>query len=121
MSTFKFNLLFMNPQKKGVVIKVYIVTPKKPNSARRSVTKILLVNNFSLLSYITGIGHNLRKHSMVLVIGGGARDLPGVSYSCVRNSFDLLGVINRKTRRSIYGAAKPDELKTKIRRKFRQI
>lgn len=113
------SLLFC-PQLKGSITKTRIVTPKKPNSARRPVAKVLLTNKKSILAHIPGIGHNLRKHSTVLVRGGGARDLPGVRYSCVRGSFDLLGVVNRVKRRSIYGVQIPDSLKKKIRRKFRQ-
>lgn len=115
-----FSILFNNPFVKGTVLRVFIVTPKKPNSARRPVAKILLSNNYSCLSYIPGIGHNLKKHCLVLIRNGGARDLPGVSRSCVRGVFDFLGLLNRNKRRSIYGSKKSDDLKKKIRKKFRQ-
>ena len=115
-----FSILFNNPFVKGTVIRVFIVTPKKPNSARRPVAKILLNNNYFCLSYIPGIGHNLKKHCLVLIRNRGARDLPGVSRSCVRGVFDFLGVLNKNKRRSIYGSKKNDDLKKKIRKKFRQ-
>jgi len=115
-----FSILFNNPFVKGTVIRVFIVTPKKPNSARRPVAKILLNNNYFCLSYIPGIGHNLKKHCLVLIRNGGARDLPGVSHSCVRGVFDFSGILNRNKRRSIYGSKKNDDLKKKVRKKFRQ-
>jgi small subunit ribosomal protein S12 len=117
----KLSLLGGNPQKKGVVLKPRIVTPKKPNSARRPVVKVILSNKNYLVAHIPGIGHNLRKHSTVLIRGGGARDLPGVSYTCVRGAYDLAGVLNRNKRRSIYGIPTKEHLKKKLRRKFRQV
>jgi small subunit ribosomal protein S12 len=116
----KFGPLRGNPQARGVVMRARIVTPKKPNSARRPVVKVVLVNKNRVTAHIPGIGHNLRRHSTVLVRGGGARDLPGVSYSCVRGVFDLAGVLNRTMRRSIYGVPLKEHLKKKVRRKFRQ-
>jgi small subunit ribosomal protein S12 len=93
-----------SPQHKGIVFRVCIVTPKKPNSARRQVVKAAFVGNTkSVLSYVPGIGHNLRKHSDVLVRGGGAHDLPGVRYSCIRGVLGLAGVTAKTKRRSIYG------------------
>jgi len=115
-----FSILFNNPFVKGMATKVLIITPKKPNSARRPVAKILLNNNYSCLAHIPGIGHNLKKHCLVLIRYGGARDLPGVSYTCVRGVFDFLGIVNKNKRRSIYGSKKNDNLKKKVRRKFRQ-
>lgn len=109
-----------NPQARGVVMRARIVTPKKPNSARRPVVKVVLVNKNRVTAHIPGIGHNLRRHSTVLVRGGGARDLPGVSYTCVRGVFDLAGVLNKTKRRSIYGVPLKEHLKKKVRRKFRQ-
>jgi small subunit ribosomal protein S12 len=113
----KKNVLFLvfykmefNPFVRGSVIKTSVVTPRKPNSARRPIAKILLINKNSVLSHIPGIGHNLRKHSLVLIRGGGARDLPMVSHSCVRGCYDLIGVLNRVTRRSIYGIKKNKNL-----------
>jgi small subunit ribosomal protein S12 len=116
----KYTKLENNPQVKGITIKTRVATPKKPNSARRAVAKINLMNLNSLVAYIPGIGHNLRKHSMVLIRGGNTRDLPGVSYKCIRGVFDLASVQNRFTRRSLYGVDRPEHLKLKIRRKFRQ-
>jgi len=110
-----------NPFSKGITIKVFIITPKKPNSARRSVIKTEISIFKKVLAYIPGIGHNLKKHSLVLVSGRGARDLPGVSYRCIRGKYDLSGVLNRLSRRSIFGIKLADNLKKKIRRKFRQI
>lgn len=117
---FKSNKLEHNPQVKGITIKTRVATPKKPNSARRPVAKINLMNLNSVVSHIPGIGHNLRKHSMVLVRGGNVKDLPGVSFKCIRGVFDLASVQNRFTRRSLYGVDRPENLKLKIRRKFRQ-
>jgi small subunit ribosomal protein S12 len=116
----KFGPLKGNPQARGVVMRARIVTPKKPNSARRPVVKVVLVNKNRVTAHIPGIGHNLRRHSTVLIRGGGARDLPGVSYSCIRGVFDLAGVLNRTMRRSIYGVPLKEHLKKKVRRKFRQ-
>jgi small subunit ribosomal protein S12 len=79
------------------------------------------MNSYTITSYIPGIGHNLRKHSLVLIQGGGCRDLPGVNYKCIRGVFDFSKVLNRNNRRSIYGIPRPDHLKLKVRRKFRQI
>lgn len=115
-----FGILNKNPQKKGIVLKTRIITPKKPNSARRPVVKLSLVNKKQTVAHIPGIGHNLRKHSNILIRGGGARDLPGVSYTCVRGVYDLSGVLNKQRRRSIYGVSIPENKKLKLRRKFRQ-
>lgn len=115
-----YSILLNNPFVKGTIIKVLIITPKKPNSARRPVAKVQLSNGFFCLAYIPGIGHNLKRHCMVLIRNGGARDLPGVSFKCVRGVFDFLGLTNKNKRRSIYGCKRSDELKKKIRRKFRQ-
>lgn len=115
-----FGILNKNPQKKAIVIKTRIVTPKKPNSARRPVAKISLLNKKQTIAHIPGINHNLRKHSNTLIRGGGARDLPGVSYTCIRGVYDLSSVLNRKRRRSIYGVSIPENKKKKLRRKYRQ-
>jgi small subunit ribosomal protein S12 len=109
------------PQVRGTVRRARIVTPRKPNSARRPVAKVMLVNNKRVTAHIPGIGHNLRPHSQVLIRGGGARDLPGVRYTCVRGVYDLNGVVGKRHRRSIYGIQRPAELKTKVRRKFRNL
>lgn len=114
------SILLNNPFLKGTVLKILIITPKKPNSARRPVAKVILNNNYSCLAHIPGIGHNLKKHCMVLIKKNGARDLPGVSFTCTRGVYDFLGLINKTKRRSIYGSKKSDDLKKKIRKKFRQ-
>jgi len=110
-----------NPQKKGVVKKARIVTPRKPNSARRPVAKIILSNERNLIAHLPGSGHNIRPHSNVLVRGGGARDLPGVRYSCIRGVYDFASLFEKRKRRSIYGVKKPMPISgiKKIRRKFR--
>jgi len=112
-------ILNKKPQIKGVVLKVRITTPRKPNSARRPVVKVLLSSKVQRVAHIPGKGHNLRKHSEVLVSGVGARDLPGVHFSCVRGVYDLSPVVGKIRRRSVYGVKKPDSLKKKLRRRFR--
>lgn len=107
------------PQSGGNVFRPRIVTPKKPNSARRPAVKAFLHNNKHVVAHIPGIGHNLRRHSKILVRGGGARDLPGVRHTCVRGVYDFLGVKNKLYRRSLYGVKRPSHLVTKIRRCFR--
>ena len=95
------------PQRRGVCVRVYTTTPKKPNSALRKVAKVRLTNGFEIISYIGGEGHNLQEHSVVLVRGGRVKDLPGVRYHIVRGSLDLQGVKDRKQSRSKYGAKRP--------------
>lgn len=92
------------PQKRGVCIRVYTTTPKKPNSALRKVARVRLVNGMEVTSYIPGIGHNLQEHSIVLIRGGRVKDLPGVRYKVIRSALDTAGVSNRKQGRSKYGA-----------------
>lgn len=94
---------FDSPQKRGVVTLVKTMTPKKPNSALRKVARIKLSNKMEVTAYIQGVGHSLSEHGIVLVRGGRVRDLPGVKYHLVRGKYDLQGVENRKTSRSIYG------------------
>lgn len=113
------SILFNRPQVKGVVIKVRITTPRKPNSARRPVVKVLLSTKKQRVAHIPGKGHNLRKHSEVLISGVGARDLPGVHFSCIRGVYDLSPVVGKVRRRSVYGVKRPDNLKKKLRRRFR--
>ncbi len=91
------------PQKRGVCLRVYTTTPKKPNSALRKVAKVRLVNGYEIIAYIPGIGHNLDEHSIVLVRGGRVKDLPGVRYHIIRGALDASGVDNRKQGRSKYG------------------
>jgi len=95
------------PQKRGVCIRVYTTTPKKPNSALRKVARVRLTNAMEVTSYIPGIGHNLQEHSVVLIRGGRVKDLPGVRYHIVRGTMDTVGVQNRKQGRSKYGAKRP--------------
>lgn len=104
---------------KGVVTKVRITTPRKPNSARRPVAKVLLSNKKRRIVHIPGKGHNLRKHSEVLISGVGARDLPGVHFSCIRGVYDFSPISSKTRRRSIYGVKRPDLLKKKLKRRFR--
>ena len=92
------------PQKRGVCVRVYTTTPKKPNSALRKVCRVKLTNGFEVTSYIPGIGHNLQEHSIVLIRGGRVKDLPGVRYHTIRGTLDTQGVQNRKQSRSKYGA-----------------
>ncbi len=95
------------PQRRGVCLRVYTTTPKKPNSALRKVARVRLTNGQEVTSYIGGEGHNLQEHSVVLVRGGKVKDLPGVRYHIVRGSLDTQGVQNRKQARSKYGSKKP--------------
>jgi len=95
------------PQKRGVCLRVYTTTPKKPNSALRKVARVRLSNGFEVTAYIPGEGHNLQEHSVVLLRGGRVKDLPGVRYHILRGNLDTQGVVNRKQRRSLYGAKKP--------------
>ncbi len=98
-----------NPFKRGVCIKVYTTTPKKPNSAVRKIAKVKLSNKMEVLAYIPGIGHNLQEHSVVLIRGGRVKDLPGVRYHIVRGKYDAAGVQKRMRGRSKYGAKKPSK------------
>ena len=95
------------PQKRGVCVRVYTSTPKKPNSALRKVARVRLTNGIEVTTYIPGIGHNLQEHSIVLIRGGRVKDLPGVRYHVVRGTLDSTGVENRKQSRSKYGAKRP--------------
>ena len=95
------------PQRRGVCVRVYTTTPKKPNSALRKVARVRLTSGYEVSAYIPGIGHNLQEHSVVLVRGGRVKDLPGVRYHIVRGTLDAVGVQDRKQGRSKYGAKKP--------------
>ena len=95
------------PQRRGVCVRVYTTTPKKPNSAMRKVARVRLTNQKEVNVYIPGEGHNLQEHSIVLIEGGRVKDLPGVRYHIVRGTFDTAGVSDRKSSRSRYGAKKP--------------
>ena len=95
------------PFMRGVCLKVYTTTPKKPNSALRKVAKVRLTNKIEVIAYIPGEGHNLQEHSVVMIRGGRVKDLPGVRYHILRGVLDTQGVKNRKQRRSKYGAKRP--------------
>src|SRR5437870_7868086 len=95
------------PQRRGVCVRVYTSTPKKPNSALRKVARVRLTNGIEVTSYIPGVGHNLQEHSIVLIRGGRVKDLPGVRYHIIRGTLDASGVANRKQGRSKYGAKRP--------------
>jgi small subunit ribosomal protein S12 len=95
------------PQKRGVCVRVYTTTPKKPNSALRKVARIRLTNGYEVTSYIPGEGHNLQEHSVVLIRGGRVKDLPGVRYHIIRGVMDSEGVQERRKGRSKYGTKRP--------------
>jgi small subunit ribosomal protein S12 len=95
------------PQKRGVCVRVYTTTPKKPNSALRKVARVRLTNGKEVTVYIPGVGHNLQEHSVVLIRGGRVKDLPGVRYHIIRGTLDSVGVQNRRQGRSKYGAKRP--------------
>lgn len=94
------------PQKKAVCTKVYITSPKKPNSAKRKIAKLKLTNGIQTIGYIPGEGHNLQEHSVVLIRGGAVKDLPGIKYHLVRGKYDLTSVLKRNQSRSKYGTKK---------------
>ena len=110
---FGFNVLknrpsyYHSPFKRGVCVKVFTQTPRKPNSALRKVARVKLSNGMEVTAYIPGEGHNLQEHSVVLIRGGKVKDLPGVRYHVVRGILDTTGVENRKQGRSRYGTKKP--------------
>jgi len=95
------------PQKRGVCLRVYTTTPKKPNSALRKVARVRLTNGIEVTVYIPGEGHNLQEHSVVLIRGGRVKDLPGVRYHIIRGKLDSVGVQDRRKSRSKYGAKRP--------------
>jgi small subunit ribosomal protein S12 len=95
------------PQKRGVCVRVYTTTPKKPNSALRKVARVRLTNGIEVTTYIPGVGHNLQEHSVVLIRGGRVKDLPGVRYHVIRGTLDTSGVQDRRRGRSKYGAKRP--------------
>ena len=96
-----------SPQKRGVCVRVFTSTPKKPNSALRKVARVRLTNGIEVTTYIPGVGHNLQEHSIVLIRGGRVKDLPGVRYHVIRGTLDAVGVQNRRQGRSKYGAKRP--------------
>ena len=103
----KVPALQKQPLKRGVCVKVYTTTPKKPNSALRKVARVRLTNSFEVTSYIPGEGHNLQEHSVVMIRGGRVKDLPGVRYHIIRGTLDTQGVSDRRQRRSKYGSKRP--------------
>jgi|EP01047_Picozoa_sp_COSAG01_P000442 small subunit ribosomal protein S12 len=96
------------PQRKGVCLQVLTTSPKKPNSANRKIARVKLTNGESITCYLSGEGHNLQKHSVVLVRGGKAKDVPGAKYKAIHGKFDFLGLSKRRTSRSKYGAKRPE-------------
>lgn len=113
--SFGFNILknkpveYPSPMKRGVVLKVFTVTPKKPNSALRKVCRVRLSNGMEVTAYIPGEGHNIQEHSIVLVRGGRVKDLPGIRYKVVRGALDVAGVEGRKQSRSKYGTKRQSQ------------
>lgn len=95
------------PQKRGVCVRVYTTTPKKPNSALRKVARVRLTNSMEVTAYIPGVGHNLQEHSIVMIRGGRVKDLPGVRYHIIRGTLDSTGVNDRRRGRSKYGTKRP--------------
>lgn len=95
------------PQKRGVCVRVYTSTPKKPNSALRKVARVRLTNGIEVTTYIPGVGHNLQEHSIVMIRGGRVKDLPGVRYHVIRGTLDAVGVEDRRRSRSKYGTKRP--------------
>ena len=114
----KFN---RSPQRKGVVLRLRICTPRKPNSARRPVIKTMLSTQKKALSHIPGAGHSLKRHSRSLIKGVGARDLPVVNYTCIRGVYDFEPLRGKKRRRSVYGLKLASDLKTHVRRNIRNL
>jgi small subunit ribosomal protein S12 len=98
------------PQRRGVCVRVYTSTPKKPNSALRKVARVRLTNGIEVTSYIPGVGHNLQEHSVVMIRGGRVKDLPGVRYHIIRGTMDTSGVEDRRQGRSKYGAKRPKSI-----------
>lgn len=107
------------PQVRGAVKRARIVTPRKPNSARRPTAKVILSNKRWVVAHLPGVGHNIRPHSSVLVRGGGARDLPGVRFTCIRGVYDFAPLHEKTRRRSIYGVKRPRDKVMYVRRRFR--
>ena len=110
-----------SPQRKGIVLRLRICTPRKPNSARRPVIKTMLSSQKKALSHIPGAGHTLKRHSRSLIKGVGARDLPVVNYTCIRGVYDFEPLFKKRRRRSIYGVKLPSDLKTHVRRNIRNL
>jgi small subunit ribosomal protein S12 len=114
-------VLKKSPQRKGVVIRLRICTPRKPNSARRPVVKLFLSSKRKTIAHIPGSGHSLKRYSKVIISGVGPKDLPGVHYTCIRGKFDCESLIKKTKRRSIYGVKLPPTQKVYIRKKLREL
>ncbi len=110
-----------SPQRKGIVLRLRICTPRKPNSARRPVIKTMLSTQKKALSHIPGAGHTLKRHSRSLIKGVGARDLPVVNYTCIRGVYDFEPLYKKRRRRSIYGVKLASDLRTHIKRSIRNL
>jgi small subunit ribosomal protein S12 len=108
--TLRTRALMKCPQKRGVCLRVYTKTPKKPNSALRKVAKVRLTNSIEVIAYIPGEGHNIQEHSVIMIRGGRVKDLPGVKYRMIRGVLDLQGIQKRRKSRSLYGAKKPKKI-----------
>ena len=121
VTSYKRPKLNHSPQRKGIVLRLRICTPRKPNSARRPVVKAMLSTQKKVLSHIPGAGHTLKRHSRTLVKGVGARDLPVVNYTCIRGVYDFEPLRGKKRRRSIYGLKLASDLKTHVRRSIRNL
>lgn len=121
ITIYKRPKLNKSPQRKGVVLRLRICTPRKPNSARRPVVKAALSTQKKALSHIPGMGHSLKRHSRTLIKGVGARDLPVVNYTCIRGVYDFEPLRGKKRRRSIYGLKLASDLRTHVRRSIRNL
>lgn len=110
-----------SPQRKGVVMRLRICTPRKPNSAKRPCVKLRLTSKRRTIAHIPGSGHTLRRYSKVLISGQGPKDLPGVHYTCIRGKFDCEPLSHKTKRRSIYGVKLPAEKKVYIRKSLREL
>ncbi len=121
VTIFKRPKFLGSPQRKGVVLRLRICTPRKPNSARRPVIKTMLSTQKKALSHIPGSGHTLKRHSRSLIKGVGARDLPVVNYTCIRGVYDFEPLYKKRRRRSIYGVKLASDLKTHVRRNIRHL
>lgn len=121
VTIYKRPKLNKSPQRKGVVLRLRICTPRKPNSARRPIIKTMLSTQKKALSHIPGSGHTLKRHSRTLVKGVGARDLPVVNYTCIRGVYDFEPLFKKRRRRSIYGVKLASDLKTHVRRNIRNL
>lgn len=121
VTIYKRPKLNQSPQRKGIVLRLRICTPRKPNSARRPVVKAMLSTQKKALSHIPGAGHSMKRHSRTLIKGVGARDLPVVNYTCIRGVYDFEPLRGKRRRRSIYGLKLSSDLRTHVRRSIRNL